>query len=320
MTTLVLAGLNGSSPLGFLAAVGLLRIVANRDPAVRLAFLDDGTFRPLLSDGWPSDRSVGAGDAPPAWATPRALADLVAGDAAALRRGQRPWFLTYEKVERRGVKVVADLKAPPAVFIRFLRDAVAQWADGCDEAAVYAAAFGTSVAVDGKGNTKPTAFHFTAANQQFLGAIDSIGERVDSEWTMASLFEGHAARPGANVRWDPSAERNYALMANDPNTEGTQVDAPLEWLAFRGLPLFPTVPRGNRAVTTGVTGRGETMTFHWPLWSAAASVMAVRSLLALPWAEGATGHASRGVFACCGSAIRRSGQGFGSFSPSVLMP
>lgn len=29
-------------------------------------------------------------------------------------------------------------------------------------------------------------------------------------------------------------------MANDPKKDGTSVDAPLEWLAFGGLPLLPT--------------------------------------------------------------------------------
>ena len=56
-------------------------------------------------------------------------------------------------------------------------------------------------------------------------------------------------------------------MANNPSGDGTLVDAPLEWLAFRGMPLLPSFPRRSRIITTGVVGRGDDMTFTWPLWS-----------------------------------------------------
>lgn len=284
---LVVGGLNGSNPLGFLASLGLLRLTG-----ARLGFLSDGSFQPYL-DGYDGD-----------------LAGLVLDDAGKAI-GTQPWHLSYEKVEKRGVKVVADLKAPPEVFRTFLVARVKDWLEGDDETAAYAAAFGTDVALDGKGNTKPTAFHFTAANQQFLGTVEQVRASLTREWIEESLFHGGAARRGSNLRWDPGAERNWALMAANPVGEGTQVDAPLEWLAFRALPLFPTFPRGARVVTTAVTGRGNAMAFSWPLWDAPASLGTVRSLLQLSWERPA-----RGVFAVCASGIRRTSQGFGNFGPA----
>lgn len=205
-----------------------------------MGFLPDGSFHPFV-EGFDGD-----------------LAEFVCRDAA-LAEGKKVWSLEYEKKEKRGMKVVADLKAPPDAFASFLSVCVEHWLKGDGEAVDYAAAFGTSVAVDGNGNTKPTAFHFTAANQQFLGTVETIRASVTSEWAARSLFEGHAGRHGSNLRWDPSAERNWVLMANNPNDDGTSVDAPLEWLAFRGLPLFPSFPRGARIITTAVSGRGEDM-------------------------------------------------------------
>ena len=71
-------------------------------------------------------------------------------------------------------------------------------------------------------------------------------------------------------------------MGVNPNDDGTVVNAPLEWLAFRGLPAFPCVPIGNRIVTCGVTGRRQDeLQFHWPLWSCEASYATLRSLLVL---------------------------------------
>jgi hypothetical protein len=299
-----LVGVDGSNPLGFLAALGLLRVV----PGAKLGFLDDGSFRAFV-DGLDISES--------------GLAKLVAEDAAASANASAPWRFTYTKAatKKKGPQDVADLKPPPDDFKRFLATCIEAWLQGNDEAAGYAAAYGTDVAVDGNGNTKPTALHFTAAQQTFLGAVEGIRASVSEEWVETSLFKGHGERPGSNLRWDPGAERNWALMANDPSGEGTRVDAPLEWLAFRCLPLLPTLPRGSRIITTGVVGRGEDMTFTWPLWSVPASVHTVRSLVQLDWADAARTEAQRSVFAICCSPIRRTAQGFGNFGPpSVTSP
>jgi len=133
-----------------------------------------------------------------------------------------------------------------------------------------------------------------------------------------SLFEGHGEKPGSNLRWDPGSERNWALMANNPSGDGTRVDAPLEWLAFRALPLLPSFPRGTRIITTGVVGRGDDMTFTWPLWTVPASRHTTRSVLQVDWTGDAKGRRARGVFAICSSAIRRTSQGFGNFGPSSV--
>lgn len=295
MSRVILSGMNGANPQEFLASIGLLRIASKKFETARLSFLEDGSYRPVI-DG-----------------VNEPLAELVAENAAS-GAGEQPWRLTYGKAEKRGEKAVADLKAPPDAFRGFLTRNIDAWLAGNGESAAFAAAYGTSTAVDGKGNTKPTAFHFTAANQQFLGAIEFSRAAVDVEWSRQALFKGNAARPGGNVRWDPAADRNYALMAENPNTDGTAVCAPLEWLAFNALPLLPTVPIKARVFTTGISGRGDEMAFTWPLWNCAASTRTVASLVRLridEWRE-------RGVFAFARSTIRRSSQGFGNFGPASV--
>jgi hypothetical protein len=132
---------------------------------------------------------------------------------------------------------------------------------------------------------------------------------------------------GSNLRWDPDAERNRALMGVNPTDDGTVVNAPLEWLAFRSLPAFPCVPIGDRIVTCGVTGRRQDdLQFHWPLWSCGATYETVRSLLLLTaaWIESRNvvraieSRRARGVIAVCTSDIRRSAQGFGNFGPALV--
>ncbi|MCM2315496.1 MAG: hypothetical protein NDJ92_10140 [Thermoanaerobaculia bacterium] len=293
--------MDGSNPLGFFAALGLLRMV----PRSKLAFATDGSFRAFLeTDTTPSD-----------------IVALIASDAEAGAAAEHPsWRLTYTKpaTKKQGPQGVADLKAPPPDFTKFLARCLDCWMNGDDEAVAYAAAFGTDVALDGKGNTKPTAFHFTAANQTFLGAVETIRAALDKGWIETSLFSGHGERPGSNLRWDPGSERNWALMANNPNDDGTRVDAPLEWLAFRGLPLLPSFPRGTRIITTAVFGRGDDMTFSWPLWSVFTSQLTARSVLQLDWTGSVRDRIGRGVFAVCSSSIRRTSQGFGNFGPPTV--
>lgn len=340
MTRTVLKGLNGSNPLGFMASVGLLRLIELQGNCPRLGFTDDGGFHAWIE-------------------CDSALADIpgtVAKDAKDAT-GLQPWRLEYQKQEKKGIKAVADLKAPPDRFRDFLKSATDKWLDKQPEQSNYAAAYGTDVAVDGKGNTKPTAFHFTAANQQFLGTVEESRGKITRDWAEKSLHDRDGkTKPGSNLRWDPDAERSRALMGVNPNDDGTVVNAPLEWLAFRGLPAFPCVPVGRRIVTCGVTGRRQAeLRFRWPLWSCGASYATVRSLLLLTagWIEkdeqirrmirmiktpgGSQSQRSldrlqldlenareesrrRTVFAICTSGIRRTAQGFGNFGPADVQP
>lgn len=311
MSRVFLSGVDGSNPLGFLATLGLLRLV----PGAKIGFSEDGSFRAFV-DGLGKNQ----GDS--------GLAQRIAADAERAAKESASWNLTYMKAagKKEGPREVADLKPPPGDFKNFLATCIEGWLAGNVEAAEYAAAYGTDIAVDGKDNTKPTAFHFTAANQAFLETVEDIRAQVTQEWVETSLFCGHGERRGKNLRWDPGAERHWALMANNPNDGGTSVDAPLEWLAFRGLPLLPSFPiearralRGARIATTGVVERGDSVSFTWPLWSIPASLLTARSVVQVDWGGSRKERLARGIFAICSSAIRRSGQGFGNFGPASVM-
>jgi hypothetical protein len=107
-------------------------------------------------------------------------------------------------------------------------------------------------------------------------------------------------------------------MGENPVETGTRVDAPLEWLAFRGLPLLPVMSVGSRIVTTCVEGGGDEMRMRWPLWRDPAGLATVGSLLRVGWHRRREERAVRGIFAICTSAIRRSTQGFGNFGPAEI--
>src|SRR5215469_1425106 len=95
MTRTALKGLNGSNPLGFMASVGLLRLFNAQNNVTRLGFMQDGTFQAWI------ECDLQLND----------IAAIVAKDAKDAA-DQHPWRLEYQKQEKRGIKVVADLKAP----------------------------------------------------------------------------------------------------------------------------------------------------------------------------------------------------------------
>lgn len=332
MTRTVFKGINGSNPLGFMASVGLLRLLHAHDDLSRLGFTEDGAFHAWI-------------ECDPARSDIPGIVAKDAEDAA----GPQPWRLEYQ--EKGGL--VADLKAPPEQFSEYLNSSIEKWLAGQPEQSEYAAAYGTDVARDGNGKTKPTAFHFTSGQQHFLETVQETRGRITREWAEESLHDCDGKlKPGKNLLWDPEADRNRALMGIEPSAHKPPVNAPLEWLAFRGLPAFPSVPAGDRIVTCGVTGRRQNeLRFHWPLWSIGASYATVRSLLPLTatWIgreektrrtiemHGNSGRRSRSldrlqrdleraieernrrsVFAICTSEIRRKGQGYGSFGPAQI--
>lgn len=290
MSRIVLTGVSGANPLGFMASVGLLRVLSEEFPRARLGFLDDGSFHPFI-EGVDAE-----------------LDGIVAADAKSAA-GSRLWKLECE-----------DLKPAPDEFAAFMRLSVAQWIKGRPEGADYAAAFASSVNQDNNGNTKPTEFHFTAGQQLFLRTLEKIRALVTQEWAQGSLIDGGATRSGPNLRWDPGADRSYALMAGDPTVSGTVVDAPLEWLAFRSLPWFPTCPGPRWLMTSAVQRIAGKATFLWPLWSVAAPPAAVRSLVVLDWDDEAVveRNRSRGVWGVCSSQIKRANKGYGNFGPASV--
>jgi len=302
----VLTGLDGSNPLAFMAALGTLRIIGQSPGApIRLSWREEGRWRPVLH-------------LPPGAADP---ADAVMMDLRTWKNAPE-LSLQYEKEGKSGKKV-RDLKPRPGVFKKFLQKAVKE-AAGQRRFADFAAAYGTDMARDGKGNTKPTAFHFTAGQQNFLEMVAQLAEGVRKEHIDEALFGPWRYESELPVlRWDVSGERLYALLASDPAGEKARGVPGADWLAFQALPLFPCFPEAAlggtaRVVTTGFEGHGKDFVFRWPLWTVPATVSTVGSLLAQANHDlSAEERRARGIAIVLESQCRRSDHGYGTFSAPV---
>jgi hypothetical protein len=214
-----------------------------------------------------------------------------------------------------------DLKPPPPGFRDYLVELLAESTPANRRAVDWASAFATDIAVDNKGNTKPTALHFTAGQQQFLQMANELTDGVTLE-DFREALEGpwKYERPLPVMGWDATRSRDYALRASDPSTDKKLGVPGADWLALRGLIFLPAVPRGPRVVTTGCGGGWKNGWFRWPLWTVPLTSAVIRSVLRQSWDEiSVPERHARGVGVVFVSGIKRSDQGgYGAFEPASV--
>lgn len=311
---IMLGGLDGSNPLGFLAALGVLRVLSERaEPgeAPRLFWQNQGVWRPALRSEYTREELVSA----------------LAGDIGTWENDPA-LELKYAKQEG-SEKLAHDLKPRPDRFREYLRRLLDSRDERRERALAYAAAFGTETVTDNNGNVKPTALHFTAGQQELLAMVDQLVNGAkgvpgvsDSDIQEALFGPWKYARPLPVLGWDGTASRDYALRASDPSKDKKEGVPGADWLAFRGLAFLPVAPRGARIMTPGCYGGWKTGYFQWPLWIVPLGAEVIRSLvggrdldtLATPV------RAGLGIGIMYRSRIRRSDQGgYGSFAPAQVI-
>jgi hypothetical protein len=302
----VLTGLDSGNPLGFLAALGLLRVLDDRAEkqgaqAPRLGFPDSST--PVLVTDLDFEAVVGA-----------VLEDArVQGDNRAL-------LLAYTAEGDLTVPgasgAIRDLKPRPRAAAAFLRSCVQR---SRRESGLAAAWFSEVVTDDTKGNTKPTAFHFLAGNQTFLKIVDTVRNAIcadDIREALIGPWRRRSALP--TLRWDSTASRIYALRADDPSSADKANVPGADWLASIALEAFPVAARMGKLITASVKGGWSDAVFCWPIWIPPLSFRCVTSLLrvdAQAWTREQLN--ALGISAVRSSAIVRNKESrYGSFAPS----
>lgn len=299
MNEVVLTGLDGSNPLGFMAALGVLEALTDQGMAVTLGWREDGAWRPVVRA---NDLSV-----------ERLLALL---EQDRLTCSKEPALA----LEYGGTR---DLKPPPAVFRQYLLELAELATPERRRSVDWASAFATDVAVDNNGNTKPTALHFTAGTQAWLVMVLKLRDEVQvSDFEEALFGPWRYERTLPVMRWDSTVSRDYALRASNPSSDKSEGIPGADWLAVRGLPCIQVVPEGRRALTTGCTGDWKTTRFTWPLWDLPLGRPVIRSLLRIPRIAqlGVAERGARGITQVFECGIKRADQGGrGSFTPASVL-
>ena len=266
---LVLSGLDGANPLGFLAALGTLRLVDDLYPGATMHWEQHGGWRPVLT-----------------------LPEPVEPGAFAAR------LLAVSPPDRRAITFADDVKVPYREYEGFLHEARPEGFPDRQFSDFLTAYADSGVRIEGgpnAGKTKPTAFYMIAGRQRLLEIVRNIVAVTTLGHVRKALFDPWRYDDPLDklgVRWDPQDDVRYALRARDPSGDpargraGSVLGA--NRLAFEALPFFPSFPRRGRLATTGFVVReknAETQTerqtfLTWPLWGARLGIDPVRSLLA----------------------------------------
>ncbi len=296
-----LTGLDGTNPLGFLAALGTLVVLDDRGLAPTLRWTEGATWHPVIEGAESVDQVV-----------------------EELHEDMLSWpgepALRLPDEGRGEERQSANFKLPRAEMAGFLRRMRREG----ERSAALAVCLATDVALDNNGLTKPTALNFMAGRMKLLATVHNLATKVNATTIESALCGPWEYVEGSQLklRWDVGGTRTRAYQACKPADENKRGVVGAEWLAFLGLRLLPVVPRGAEAITTCVTGSWNAGSFTWPLWVCPLSCAVAGSLLQQSsWLGGATRDQLRvwGIGRVLRSRLLREGQGYGKLTPPEVL-
>ena len=290
---LLLNGLDGGNPLGFLAAIGTAVVLQDVFPEIRLGWerTEDG-WRPLLA-GCGGDKQEFSQEL-----------------LASLKRAS----MTVFEIDNR-------MPFDAEKFSRKLRDVQGHSSIASRRDADFLSGFGTELYPDEKGKFQDSRFRMVrsgdSAGQGLPFYAKKMREQIGNDHIQRTLFHAWDYQDtGYTLRWDPIEDQRYALRWRDPSksSQGTMLAA--NSLAVEALQWFPVMLVGNQAQTTGFrrVDRSE-IHFVWPIWSPLVGMDTVRSLLALP-ELGRDSLLQRGIEEVYRSRRIRQNQYYSNFSPA----
>jgi CRISPR-associated endonuclease/helicase Cas3 len=265
----LLPGLDGTNPLGFLAALGVFRMLANCRGAesVRMKWSPSGgTWVPMIS--------TGSGDTPDQDAILDVLCNGLAKDIAA-----HPAQLLNN------LKTAGDANPDRRrVFTDVLSQRDPSAADGRAWTDWLASVASDIAPADAINQLQ------TARRDYYYKNLASVIEKTTRDHLRRSLFQSwDYADPLDNqsLHLDPSEDRRHAHQWNQPSGDpgrkksGGMLGA--NRLAIEAIPLFTSLPEGGTLRTIGFSGNRSTDTrWTWPIWNVGVTLSVVRSLLLLP--------------------------------------
>lgn len=298
-----LAGLEGTNPLGFLAALGVQVAFAGEDEQPHLWWSDDITPRAVVNEEFTVE-----------WIVDQALRVVARWEKSAAVNPRRLDGSVMPKGD--------ELKVALSDIRDYLHWNPVDQVDHDDTSGALTSALVAEGSLDKQGAAKPSDLYFTAGQQRFLDTTRKILRGVTHQ-DMASGLAGpwNYESDLPSLGWDIVDDRVYALRANNPSPEKKLTNPGPEALAVLGLSLHPVFAGRERTLTQGCSGTWKAGHYSWPLWRRPASLHAVRSLLAHAYdhptaTERHIWFRAWGVGTILRSPIHRSGQGgYGTFGP-----
>ena len=304
MNEVALRALEGTNPLGFLAALGVLDALTSQNHDATLRWTDELVPHAII--GGVSGLDL--------------LLDVMDRDREMWRDSALLGFPEDSPLP--------DAK-PGVKLLREWFEAVAGQHERRADSHLLCALVAEG-ALDGNEKAKPTHLHFTAGQQQFLKMVRLLATKVDRERLREAVcgpWRYDSSLP--SLSWDARGERVYAVRAINPSREKRLGVPGSDWLAFRGLVFYPVTRTVKGALrTTACDPEWKRSAFRWPVWSVPCTRNVVGSLVADQTLVSQSRRARlrpddlavRGIISVLEAPIRRTNQGgYGSFgAPDVL--
>ncbi len=310
MNGLQLRGLDGTNPLGFLAALGIQVAYAGQKDQPRL---------------WWS-----GGVIPYATIDQKFTVDEVVKQA---QRVFEEW--KNSPAMKPNIKKGDELKLAADDIRKYLKDAQKEGGGS------LACALLAEGSLDRSGKSKPSDLYFSAGQQKFL----EIARNILNHVTDADIHTGLCGPwkydncELSSLKWDIADERIYALMAENPSDRKKRINPGPEALAVLGLSMHPVFPGKKGTLTQGCSGKWKCGYYSWPIWDRPTTINVTRSLLAHSFYKPAVGERSKkrnvgthfkskrakwfdswGITKIMGAPIRRTKEGgYGTFGPAEVI-
>lgn len=264
MTVLALPALDGRTPLGWLAALGTLRLVtrhlpAGPRPSARLAWSPDNATALL----------VDAHDSVDALAT-----DLLTVAAAIPIDGALPGL--PPNLPPPG-EAPDKLRLPRREFANHITGLLTTATDR-DEAEAWLSSLATDLAIDDKGRAAITLWAAPSGKQSMRTMLDKPLDRVRKQPdVIREALVSWRRYPEVTGEYLDIRAQFDAADAADGKARMRGVPG-ATWLALMAFPLFRTTAAGSRQTTSGWAGRRAV----WPLWSHPMDLAGARCLIHHP--------------------------------------
>lgn len=268
MNTIRLTGLRGETLLGFLAALGTLRVLTKTIPDAKLAWSDSG-------GGWVAELNVPDGTLRDA--------DHVAEVVFAVLDEQKTNHPVLQWKRFLG-KVFND----ESEFFRAAAMAVLSAESGSQED--FTPVFSAQISVKQGEALEHFDHPFRAARKDYyLGNLESVLANTQLSHVRRTIvlpWDYRDAMANQSLRLDHGDDRRHAYQwhapTEDPARQKVGCMLGANRLALEAFPLFPCVPRGDGGTAVGFICNSKTYTWvSWPIWIAPCSLALISSLLNL---------------------------------------
>jgi len=270
MNKLRIDGLDGTSPIGFLAVLGLIRLMETHDPSVLLGWQDTGgTWHPRMA-GESIDPTI-------EWLAQRVSQQLIQLGEESTPSGHGAQHL--------GDKIGVPRETFREYAINHIHalmhgQSEQNWSAGSPRLAVdMLSAFASDILTDQAGAVQysPLSFSNGASGQLLLKDFRNAARLCTSAQIVGTLRGTPTKHAITSLNWDPQDQRAAAHRWRNPAVEISEVDPGINALAFVGMSWFVAVPT-DRLTALGWRDSGE-RGLVWPLWTHYIDRRTIHSLL-----------------------------------------